>query len=805
MMALGVKAQMPSSWTVNPAAYSSSATVTCKIYYQCNNQADPNNAIAAFVNGQCRGVANTNIFVSTTGEYIATLTVYSNNPIGENIQFESYIDGSNAVFTSIDSIVYKADSIYGTISSPYVITDNNNPSDIFLSSQSINENASIGDTLGILTAIDDDVVPVFTYSLPSGMGDNDDYLINGDAVQLNKVLNYALDQNDTIYVEVADAGGCTYMEMFPITITDSTYAPMANIDMINTDEDLSVAFNVLSNDFDLDGDLDSNSITIIQSPSIGILSVGVNGQLDYTPNANISGVDTVIYEVCDFTAPVPLCDTALIVINIAAVDDAPIATADFYNVVEGDTLYTTILINDYDLDNNLDTSSLSIIQGPLNGTAVITAQDEIQYVPNAFYTGFDTLIYEICDLTNPTPLCDTALVVIYVIPVPNAPLAVNDTLMLAEDVLGTVQVLLNDTDADNDLDSSSLQIIAGPYFGTASSDSSGNISYLSDLNYFGSDTLYYQICDSTITGALCDTAMLLIFISPVADAPLAINDTASTPEDTPLNINPLLNDIDPELDIDPTSLSIVTMPTNGIVSISGSQLSYTPNSFYFGTDSLEYAVCDMTNPTALCDTGMIYISITPVSNAPIDIIIDTLFVYEDNNLHQHISFIQAVDNDPNENFFFQLVSGAGDEDNNQFSITDSALFIETKTNFDIKTSYNFRVQVVDSGGLTYEEAFVLEVLDVEGVSIPLPSTDFLSPNNDGRNDYWEIENIDIYENFSLKIFDHHGRVIYEIESGYDNSWDGTYNGEALPTGNYYYVFSNDKLVYKGNITIVNDK
>lgn len=806
LMVLGLfgklTAQVPTSWTVNPSAYSNTVTVTCKINYQCVDQVDANNVIAAFVNGQCRGVANTNIYASSTGDQIATLVVYSNSAFGEKVTFQSYIDASNTVFLGIDTVTYKADSIYGNLITPFIVTENHNPTDILITSQFMAENLAIGDTVGLLDAVDDDNPNIFTFSLPAGQYDNDDYLINGTALTLNKLLDFANDQKDSVLVEVSDGFGCTYQELIPLTITDLTYAPEANRDDILTDEDTPIVYDLVANDTDGDGDLDTNSVTLLQNATLGTTSIS-NGVLTYTPNAGVSGMDTLIYEICDHTLPTPLCDTALVVVIITQIDDNPVAVFDSYLTVEDSTIIMDVLVNDYDQDNNIDTSSLTVIQAPSNGSYLILPNGEISYTPAQYFFGLDTLIYEICDLTSPTPLCDTALVVINVITVPDPPVASNDTLAVDEDVTGMINVLTNDTDPDNDIDSSSVTIYMGPFNGTASVDSLGNVTYIGNANYNGLDSLYYVVCDLSLTGALCDTAMVLIDVQPIADAPEAMVDNVSTDEDLMVSIDVLANDIDPENDIDVGSLTVILPPQNGVVAINAGQLEYTPNSFFYGLDSLVYEICDLTSPTPLCDTAIVYIEVLQVPNAPYEIIIDTLFVYEDNALHYPISNMHTLDHDLMDSFTYDLVTGTGDEDNAQFTIVDSTLFIETKTNYDIKKNYNIRVRTTDSFGLTYEQEFVVEVLDLDNVEIPLPSTNFISPNGDGKNDYWQVENVEIYQDMQLMIFDQFGQILYQVDVGYDNSWDAYYNGKPLPSGNYYYVFRNENITYKGNITIVN--
>ena len=65
-----------------------------------------------------------------------------------------------------------------------------------------------------------------------------------------------------------------------------------------------------------------------------------------------------------------------------------------------------------------------------------------------------------------------------------------------------------------------------------------------------------------------------------------------------------------------------------------------------------------------------------------------------------------------------------------------------------------------------------------------------TPNNDNQNDRWEIVGLDTkYPTNSVRIFNRWGELLFEsVEGKYSNNeWDGTYKGEALPVGSYYYI------------------
>lgn len=63
--------------------------------------------------------------------------------------------------------------------------------------------------------------------------------------------------------------------------------------------------------------------------------------------------------------------------------------------------------------------------------------------------------------------------------------------------------------------------------------------------------------------------------------------------------------------------------------------------------------------------------------------------------------------------------------------------------------------------------------------------EFFSPNGDGINDHWNIINIERFSNNQLWIYTRSGKLILS-QSPYSNDWMGTYQGEPLPEGNYYY-------------------
>lgn len=91
--------------------------------------------------------------------------------------------------------------------------------------------------------------------------------------------------------------------------------------------------------------------------------------------------------------------------------------------------------------------------------------------------------------------------------------------------------------------------------------------------------------------------------------------------------------------------------------------------------------------------------------------------------------------------------------------------------------------------------------------IVLPQIKFpdgISPNGDGANDVWIIDFIEQYPDNVVEIYNRWGELLFHAD-GYEQNWDGTYNGKELPIGTYYYIIDlKDESIepFTGPITIL---
>ncbi|WP_312124592.1 InlB B-repeat-containing protein [Lysinibacillus boronitolerans] len=110
------------------------------------------------------------------------------------------------------------------------VTDiNESPTDILLSSLSIEENQPTGTTVGTLSTTDPDVGETFTYSLVNGLGDNDNNSFSIDGTQLKTagVFDYEAKSSFSVRIRVTDKGGqgLTFDKSFTIDVTKINKAP----------------------------------------------------------------------------------------------------------------------------------------------------------------------------------------------------------------------------------------------------------------------------------------------------------------------------------------------------------------------------------------------------------------------------------------------------------------------------------------------------------------------------------------------------------------------------------------------------
>lgn len=120
-----------------------------------------------------------------------------------------------------------------------------------------------------------------------------------------------------------------------------------------------------------------------------------------------------------------------------------------------------------------------------------------------------------------------------------------------------------------------------------------------------------------------------------------------------------------------------------------------------------------------------------------------------------------------------------------------------------ETNTNYILTIVDANNCPFSDTVLVVVLSE---SFKGTVTNLFSPNGDGINDFWFIENIQFYTTNEVTVYNIYGQIVF-TKKGYANTWDGTYNGAPLADGTYYYILKPSPTgeVLKGSLDILRGK
>ncbi len=440
-----------------------------------------------------------------------------------------------------------------------------------------------------------------------GVGSADNGTLTTDGAQLT--YTPTLDFNGTeIVTYIVSDGSLTAVGVVTITVNAVNDAPVAVDDNATTNEDETVTIDVIANDTDIEGD--ALSIATLSTAANGAATIDGSAEIIYTPTLNFNGTETLSYTVSDGD----LTDSGSITITVNAVNDAPVAIDDSATTNEDETVTLNVIANDTDIEG--DGLSISALSSAANGTAVISGTTNIVYTPIANFNGTEILSYTVSD----GDLTDSGSITITVDAVNDAPVAVDDNATTNEDETVTIDVIANDTDIEGD--ALSIATLSTAANGAATIDGSAEIIYTPTLNFNGTETLSYTVSD----GDLTDSGSITITVNAVNDAPVAIDDSATTNEDETVTLNVIANDTD--IEGDGLSISALSSAANGTAVISGTtNIVYTPIANFNGTEILSYTVSD----GDLTDSGSITITVNAINDAPIAVT-DSYTTAEDTTL-----------------------------------------------------------------------------------------------------------------------------------------------------------------------------
>ena len=367
--------------------------------------------------------------------------------------------------------------------------------------------------------------------------------------------------------------------------------PDAIDDTVSTPFGESITISVLANDTDPEND--PLTVTEVGDAGFGAVTINEDGTVTYAPNENFSGEDQFSYTIVDGNGGT---DTAIVFINVndppPPPNLAPDAVDDDYVVSFGGELSGNVILEN-DSDPEGDALTITSNTSPQFGDLVLNADGSFIYAPAPGFSGSDQFTYTITDGNGNQ---DTATVQITVSEASNSPPdALNDAVATAFESAIDINVLANDSDPEND----PLSVISNtqPSNGTVAINPDGTLTYSPNTGFSGSDVFEYTISDGQ--GGE-DTATVTVSVGsppppppPGEQPPVAVDDSASTAEDTEVTFSVTANDFDPDGDLDVGTVIVVSGPSNGSVLVNADgTIVYTPDADYNGADVFTYTVAD---------------------------------------------------------------------------------------------------------------------------------------------------------------------------------------------------------------------
>ena len=422
---------------------------------------------------------------------------------------------------------------------------------------------------------------------------------------------------------------------------------------------------------DVDG-----TVSTVASAEHGSVSL-TDGQISYLPDADFHGSDTLTVTTTDDDGA---SVTRMVAVTVNDINDAPSLELISTATVDEDG-NKSISFTAADVDGTVST-----VASAEHGSVSLT-DGQISYLPDADFHGSDTLTVTTTDDDGASV---TRMVAVTVNDINDAPsLELISTATVDED--GNKSISFTAADVDG-----TVSTVASAEHGSVSL-TDGQISYLPDADFHGSDTLTVTTTDDD--GASV-TRMVAVTVNDINDAPsLELISTATVDEDGNKSISFTAADVD-------GTVSTVASAEHGSVSLTDGQISYVPDADFHGSDTLTVTTTDDDGASV---TRMVAVTVNDINDAPIDIIFSEDSVDENAASGTVVATLSADDVDAGESFTYEIV-GASDQfiiDGNQILVREGA-----DLDYESNSSHELRVRVTDSRGGSFEEDVTIQVNDV---------------------------------------------------------------------------------------------
>ena len=409
----------------------------------------------------------------------------------------------------------------------------------------------------------------------------------------------------TFTYTISDGNGGTASATVTVTVTHLNHPPTANNDIFTVPEDSSATvFDVLANDSTAPDTGETLSVTSVTQPANGSVTL-TGGVVRFTPAPGFSGTTTFRYTLSDGNGGTA---SATVTVIVTHVNHPPTATNDAFTVaVDSSANVLNVLANDSTAPDTGETLAVTAVTQPASGTVTLIS-GVVRFTPAASFSGTTTFTYTISDGNGGTA---TGTVTVTVTGTNNPPTANNDSFTVAEDSSATVlDVLANDSTAPDTGETLTITAVTQPLHGSATFTAS-NVSFTPAPDFFGTTAFTYTVSDGNGGTA---TALVTLTVTPVNDPPTANADSFSVAQDSGATVLDVLAN-DTYLPDGPETLTVtaVTQPVNGTVTLSSGLVYFTPAAHFSGTTTFTYTISDGNGGTA---TGTVTVTVTHSNHPP---------------------------------------------------------------------------------------------------------------------------------------------------------------------------------------------
>ena len=604
---------------------------------------------------------------------------------------------------------------------------NDPPTALFISNNTVDENAPIGTSVGVFSTTDADDGDTFTYSFVRGAGDNDNTLftIVGNELRTANVFNFESRNSYTVRVITRDAGGLAFEQVFPIQITNVNETPLTvrlskrsiaenspidtelgvlsttdtdtltdtqfNYSLVSGDGDANNSlFRISGNQVLLNGNIDFeqlNKLSIrVRSTDLGGLFVEGIFRVDVT---NVNELPTLLglsNNTIVENAPVGT------VIGLFSNNDPDFNDSHLYTLEPGqggdDNLLFDIVGNELRSFQSFDFETKSVYNVRVRVTDRVGGFIEAPFV---------------VQVLDGNELPDSLLLT-------NNSIAENQP---ANTLIGSL--LGSDPDSGALL---SYSLVSG-----IGSDDNGSFVLVGNQVFsaatfdFESKSLYSirsRVEDQFGAGL---ERVFSIQVTNANESPVSVSVSPNTVAER-LPINSLVGTLttsDPDAG-DTFTYTLVSGAgdaDNGSFQISGNRLR-TKEVFDFDVKSTYSLRVRSIDAGGLSTESVLTVNISNVNDQPTDILLSNTLISENqpSGVPVLVGRFTTVDADDSDTYTYTFAAGSGSQDNNKWQITGDGLFTNIDLDFESQPIHRIRVRSTDAGGLFTEQVFVIQVGNV---------------------------------------------------------------------------------------------